>query len=311
RRSSRRSSIPRPGRSSRSASSSSRVRASAASAPTSPVASSRPTAIPSRASTRWVRRRASAAAASPALARSRAPSATVACSRRAWRGAPSGAPDGAPAPGGAMAALVKIGAKKTGAWLVRHALEQLPISHTFGIPGVHNTEIYDELAKSESIDPVLVTHEGGASFIADAISRTGGGRIGCLVIVPAAGVTHAMSGIGEAFLDGIPMLIISGGIRGDGEFGYQLHELDQVELLRGVTKGAYRVKRHEDVVPIIYEAYHRAVTGVPGPTFVEIPYDVALFQKKIDAVPAFVPPELPTFHDDALIEEAARLLAKA
>lgn len=210
-----------------------------------------------------------------------------------------------------MAALVKIGAKKTGAWLVRHALEQLPISHTFGIPGVHNTEIYDELAKSESIDPVLVTHEGGASFIADAISRTGGGRIGCLVIVPAAGVTHAMSGIGEAFLDGIPMLIISGGIRGDGEFGYQLHELDQVELLRGVTKGAYRVKRHEDVVPIIYEAYHRAVTGVPGPTFVEIPYDVALFQKKIDAVPAFVPPELPTFHDDALLEEAARLLAKA
>jgi acetolactate synthase I/II/III large subunit len=208
-----------------------------------------------------------------------------------------------------MTQTVKIGARKSGAWLARYALEQLPISHTFGIPGVHNTELYDELYKSEKIQPVLVTHEGGASFIGDAISRTGGGRIGCLAIVPAAGVTHAMSGIGEAFLDGIPMLIISGGIRNDGEFGYQLHELDQVELLRTVTKGAYRVMRHEDVVPTIFEAYRRAVTGVPGPTFVEIPYNIALFQQKVDSVPAFVAPSVPAFDADSLLDEAVRLLA--
>lgn len=53
--------------------------------------------------------------------------------------------------------------KKTGAYLVRFALEQIGVNFTFGIPGVHNTEIYDELNKSESITPVLVTHEGGAS----------------------------------------------------------------------------------------------------------------------------------------------------
>jgi len=51
--------------------------------------------------------------------------------------------------------------KKTGAWLARYALEQLPISLTFGIPGVHNTELYDELNTSDKIDPILVTHEGG------------------------------------------------------------------------------------------------------------------------------------------------------
>src|SRR5262245_12290492 len=112
-----------------------------------------------------------------------------------------------------MVTALKVGGKKTGAWLVRHALEQLPISHTFGIPGVHNTEIYDELNKSEKIHPVLVTHEAGAAFIGDAISRTSNGEIGCLVIVPAAGMTHAMSGIGEAFLDGIPLLVLSGRIR--------------------------------------------------------------------------------------------------
>ena len=101
--------------------------------------------------------------------------------------------------------------KKTGAQLAVHALEQLPVTHTFGIPGVHVTELYDELNKSKKIRPVLVTHECGAAFMADAVSRTSA-SIGTLVIVPAAGVTHALSGIAEAFLDGIPMLIISGGV---------------------------------------------------------------------------------------------------
>ncbi len=98
--------------------------------------------------------------------------------------------------------------KKSGAFLARYALEQVGVQYTFGIPGVHNTELYDELNKSKQIEPILVTHEAGASFMADAISRTSD-SIGTLAIVPAAGTTHAMSGIGEAYLDGIPMLIIS------------------------------------------------------------------------------------------------------
>src|SRR5450759_2515190 len=114
---------------------------------------------------------------------------------------------------------------RSGAWLVRYALEQPPVSLTFGIPGDHNTEIYDELSRSDRNRPLLVTHECGAAFMADAVSRTSGGRIGVLVIVPAAGLTHAMSGIGEAFLDGIPMLVISGGTRTDVPFRYQLHDL--------------------------------------------------------------------------------------
>jgi acetolactate synthase-1/2/3 large subunit len=85
--------------------------------------------------------------------------------------------------------------KKSGAWLVRYALEQIGVKYTFGIPGAHNTEIYDELNNSDSITPLLVTHEGGASFMADAVSRTSD-HIGTLMIVPAAGVTHAASGIG-------------------------------------------------------------------------------------------------------------------
>ena len=67
---------------------------------------------------------------------------------------------------------------RTAASLLREALEKVGVRYTFGIPGVHNTEIYDELAKSPGITPVLVTHEGGAAFMADAVSRSGTSQIG-------------------------------------------------------------------------------------------------------------------------------------
>ena len=94
--------------------------------------------------------------------------------------------------------------RKTGAWLVRYALEQIGVKHTFGIPGVHNTEIYDELNNSESIEPVLVTHEASGSFMADAISRTSD-SIGTMMIVPAAGASYSSAGMGEAYMAGVPM----------------------------------------------------------------------------------------------------------
>ncbi|MFI5120584.1 MAG: thiamine pyrophosphate-binding protein, partial [Thermoanaerobaculia bacterium] len=210
-----------------------------------------------------------------------------------------------------MTRAVRIGARRSGAWLVRHALEQLPVTHTFGIPGVHNTEIYDELSRSKKIQPILVTHEAGAAFAADGISRTSGGTIGTLVIVPAAGVTHAMSGIGEAFLDGIPMLVISGGTRTDVPYRYQLHELDQHGILKGLTKGSWRPKTHAEIVPAIFEAYRTAVTGVPGPVFVEIPVNLQLFQDTIDELPVFEAPAPPEAPETSLLEAAIDLLERA
>jgi acetolactate synthase-1/2/3 large subunit len=143
-------------------------------------------------------------------------------------------------------ATARIGGKRSGARLARYALEQLPVSHTFGVPGVHTTALHDELNQSDKVRPVLVTHEGCGAFAADAVSRTGGGRIGCLVIVPAAGVTHAMRGIGECYLDGVPLLVITGGVRNDVEFGYQLHELDQMRLVDGIVERAWRVKEQRE-----------------------------------------------------------------
>ena len=200
---------------------------------------------------------------------------------------------------------------RSGAWLARYALEQLPVSHTFGIPGVHTTELYDELSQSEKIQPVLVTHEGCGAFAADAISRTGGGRIGCLVIVPAAGVTHAMSGIGECFLDGIPLLVFTGGARTDIEFGYQLHQVDQQRLVNGLVKRAWKVLEHREIVPVIFDAYRTAATGVPGPVLVEIPVNLQLFQGSVEELPSFVPPAPEPLRAEKEIDEAVSLLRDA
>jgi acetolactate synthase-1/2/3 large subunit len=200
---------------------------------------------------------------------------------------------------------------RTAASLLREALENLGVRYTFGIPGVHNTEIYDELAQSSSITPVLVTHEGGGAFMADAYSRSGAG-LGTLVIVPAAGVTHAASGIGEAFLDGIPMLVIAGGIRRDTGRQYQLHDVDQHALLKPVTKGTWLVKRHADVIPTIYEAARVAMSGEPGPVFVEIPVDLQLLRGDEGHTPAYpgpVPSAMACTQAD--IAQAAQLLAAA
>ncbi|MCW7480730.1 thiamine pyrophosphate-binding protein [Leptospira kanakyensis] len=207
--------------------------------------------------------------------------------------------------------------KKTGAWLVRYALEQIGVRYTFGIPGVHNTEIYDELNNSDLIHPMLVTHEGCGAFMADAISRTSD-SIGTVVIVPAAGVTHAASGIGEAFLDGIPMLVIAGGVRSDSQFKYQLHDMDQHTLVKPITKKTFKVKSQEEVVETLYEAYQTAVSGEPGPVFVEIPVNIQLYTGTVENLPSYldyckkrtISNITLSFSDDSL-DEAVELLSKA
>ncbi len=201
--------------------------------------------------------------------------------------------------------------KKAGASLAVYALEQLPIRYTFGIPGVHNTELYDELGRSRKIRPLLVTHECGGAFMADAISRTSD-DIGTLAIVPGAGMTNALSGIGEAFLDGIPMLIISGGIRRDTGRSFQIHDVDQHRILSGITKRTFLIKDHEEIVPTIFEAYHVAISGEPGPVFVEIPANIQLFEgeagdyESCKLLPIDIAPV-----DNSLIAMASDLLARS
>ena len=200
--------------------------------------------------------------------------------------------------------------KRTAAWLAVHALENLGVRFTFGIPGVHNTELYDELNNSERITPILVTHEGCAAYMADAVSRVSD-SVGALAIVPAAGATHAASGIGEAYLAGVPMIVVAGGVRTDLPFKYQLHQIDQHAFLRPLTKATFKLLEHKDVVPTFFEAYRIATSGEPGPVFIELPVNLQLFPGEAGEIPSLAPAAPPPPPATELISRAAELLCTA
>ena len=174
---------------------------------------------------------------------------------------------------------------KTGAWLVRYALEQLGVTHTFGIPGIANAEIYDELEQSSQITPHLVNHEMSAAFMADALNRTNPDSIGIMLIVSGAGVTHSATGIGEAYLAGIPMLIIAG-IADYKNTAYEktTHQdsINQQELLKPLTKASFQITEHQQIIETIFNAYNIATSEKPGPVLIEIPVSVQIASADIE-----------------------------
>ena len=194
--------------------------------------------------------------------------------------------------------------KLTGGQIVVRALEDEGVPFTFGIPGTHNIELYDALAAS-TVRPVLVTDEQSASFMADAVWRSSG-RLACANLVPGAGLTHAMSGIGEAFLDNVAMLVLGCGIRRDTGKAYQLHDVDQGAMVRPVTRAQFRPQSGEELYATIREACRIAREAPAGPVFVEVPANLYLFTH--DAALAEPPHPAPHTLHPAEVEAAASLL---
>lgn len=198
----------------------------------------------------------------------------------------------------------------TGADSVVRALEDEDVPFAFGIPGTHTIELYDALARSARVKPVLVTDEQSASFMADGVWRASG-RLGCAALVPGAGLTHALSGIAEAYLDTVPMLVLGCGVRRDTGMAFQLHDIDQLALARPVTKSVMRVERGADLYRTVRDACRIARAGVPGPVFVEIPAELYLLAHEGDAqAPLWLgaPPPQPSPEQ---VERAATLLTRA
>ena len=211
---------------------------------------------------------------------------------------------------------------KSGAWLTQYALEQLGISHTFGIPGVQNAEIYDQLNQSQQITPLLVNHEMNAAFMADAVSRTRAESVGTMLIVSGSGVTHAISGIGEAYLAGIPLLIIAGASSQlsanslSSTNGEQSNypSIDAKEILKPLTKAIYSITEQQQIVETLYTAYRVATSDRPGPVFVEIPLDIQVLSAEIDEpLPLFAqrPAQEIELISDADLNAAATQLLQA
>ncbi len=167
--------------------------------------------------------------------------------------------------------------RMSGADIAVRALEDEGIPFAFGIPGTHNIELYDALNRSSSVLPVLVTDEQSASFMADGVSRASG-KLGCVNVVPGAGLTHALSGVAEAFLDGIPMLVLGCGVRTDSGKAYQLHDVDQMGIVRPVTKAQLHPAGGSEIYATIRRACQIARNAPAGPVFVEIPVNDYLFR---------------------------------
>ena len=170
--------------------------------------------------------------------------------------------------------------KMTGGDIVVRALEDEGIGFTFGIPGTHNIELYDSLRRSR-VRPVLVTDEQSASFMADGVARASG-QLAVVNLVPGAGLTHALSGIAEAYLDGIPMLVLACGIRRDTGKAFQLHDVDQLAIARPVTKAQLRAESGGEIYSTIRRACQIARSAPAGPALVEIPAEHYFFRHETD-----------------------------
>ncbi|MEJ2541413.1 MAG: thiamine pyrophosphate-binding protein [Gemmatimonadota bacterium] len=166
--------------------------------------------------------------------------------------------------------------KLTAGEIVVRALEDEGIRYAFGIPGTHNIELYDALGAAEEVRPFLVTDEQSASFMADGYWRASG-ELACVNVVPGAGLTHALSGIAEAYMDTVPLLVLGCGIRRDTGRAYQLHDVDQFALVEPVTKGRFRPMNGVELYRDLRDACLLARSGAPGPVFVEVPANLYLF----------------------------------
>ncbi len=190
------------------------------------------------------------------------------------------------------------------------ALQDEGVKRVFGIPGTHNIELWDAIQNAPTIEPVLVTHEGGAAFMADGMARSSE-EVGVLTIVPGAGVTHALSGIAEALMDNVPMVILACGIRSDTGTAFQLHAIDQLAVLRPVTKAAWRVEKPSEIYSTIRRAFAEARGGCPGPVAVEVPAEFFMVTQDIETPEPFAVPEADHRPDREVLERAARILTES
>ena len=161
----------------------------------------------------------------------------------------------------------------TGAEIVIRCLQEEKIEHVFGYPGGSVLYIYDELSKQDSVKHILVRHEQAAVHAADAYSRSSN-KIGVCLVTSGPGVTNAVTGIATAYMDSIPLVIITGQVptAAIGQDAFQ--ECDTVGITRPCVKHNFLVKDVKDLAVTMKKAFYLARTGRPGPVLVDIPKDV-------------------------------------
>src|SRR5512134_1436539 len=161
----------------------------------------------------------------------------------------------------------------TGAEMVIQALADQGVKHLFGYPGGAVLPIYDALFKQNAIRHILVRHEQGAVHAAEGYARSTG-KVGCVLVTSGPGATNAVTGLTDALMDSIPLVVITGQVPTHLIGNDAFQECDTVGITRPCTKHNYLVKDVNDLARILHEAFYVARTGRPGPVVVDIPKDV-------------------------------------
>ncbi len=165
----------------------------------------------------------------------------------------------------------------SGAAMVVEALKDVGVTHLFGYPGGAVLDIYDALHQQDAVKHILVRHEQGASHMADGYARATG-KTGTVLVTSGPGATNTLTGIATAFMDSIPMVILSGQVPSMhiGEDAFQ--ETDMVGCSRPIVKHSFLVKKATDIPKAIAQAYYIANSGRPGPVVVDLPKDIVNVQ---------------------------------
>ncbi|MBP6738241.1 MAG: acetolactate synthase 3 large subunit, partial [Rhodobacteraceae bacterium] len=161
----------------------------------------------------------------------------------------------------------------TGARMVVQALKDQGVDVVFGYPGGAVLPIYDEIFLQNDIRHILVRHEQGAIHMAEGYARSTG-KVGVALVTSGPGATNAVTGLTDALLDSIPIVVLSGQVPTFmiGTDGFQ--EADTVGITRPCTKMNWLVKDTAKLSDTIHQAFHVAKSGRPGPVLVDIPKDV-------------------------------------
>jgi len=162
--------------------------------------------------------------------------------------------------------------KLTGAQILMEVLKEEAVDSIFGYPGGAIIDIYDELAKTD-IHHVLVRHEQAAVHSADGYARASG-KVGVCLVTSGPGVTNTVTGIASAYMDSVPIVILSGQVPTALIGNDAFQEVDIVGITRPCTKHNYLVMSIEELASTVKEAFHLARSGRPGPILVDIPKDI-------------------------------------
>ncbi|MCA0423066.1 MAG: acetolactate synthase 3 large subunit [Proteobacteria bacterium] len=200
----------------------------------------------------------------------------------------------------------------TGAEMIIRALQDQGVEHIFGYPGGAVLPIYDAIFQQDKVKHILVRHEQGAVHAAEGYARSTG-KVGCVLVTSGPGATNAVTGLTDALLDSIPVIVFTGQVPTYLIGSDAFQECDTVGITRHCTKHNYLVKRIEDLPRVLHEAFYVAANGRPGPVVIDVPKDVQFAKGKYSRP---TNAEHKTYHpkvdgDLAQIERAVDLMMKA